>query len=167
LTIDISYDGKFYEYEEEAELSAYAGDVERHFNEEILPRLTWMKSLKSLVLLKHGPFYNSANIWVRSRLLDHLFQWMFGDDPHLPNALTRLWVFCFHIPPGLVGPTILPSLKAYLAPEMIKEPPNCDEFRDVEQIGFVQFGSLTHLPNLKSASGWFEKGDDPQKVFFF
>ncbi len=91
---------------------------------------------------------------------------MFEDDPYLPYALARLWVFCFNCPPGLVDPTILPTLKSsYLVDNRVDEPQNCDEFRDVEQIGLIRLGSLTHLPNLKSAIGWFEEGDDLKKVY--
>jgi len=165
LTVDITYDGEFSEYDEETELTVYEVDVERHFYVEILPRLTWMKSLKSLVLLKHGSFYNWGEDSVRSRLFDHLFEWMFGDDPHLPNSLARLWVLCFNFPPTLVGPTIAPSLKAYLVDETVEEPQNYDNFRDVEHIGFLRFGSLNHLPNLKSAYGFFEEHSDAQEVY--
>jgi len=61
--------------------------------------------------------------------------------------------------------TILPSLKAYLVYETDEESHNYGEFREVKQIGFIRFGSsLTHLPNLKYASGSFEEDDDPQEV---
>ena len=67
--IDITYDGEFSEFEEETESSAYEDDVERHFT-KILPSLTWMKSLKSLVLLKHDPFYNWDEDCVTTSVLD-------------------------------------------------------------------------------------------------
>lgn len=167
LTVDITYDGEFDEYDLDEESSAaYENEIVRHVQEHLIPRLTWMKSLQTLVLMKHGPFKNFGFpefCCVRSRLLDLVLTWMFAKDPYPPHSLALLWVQQFHFPSGLLHSikSIAPSMKAYRADELdgffI-----LDDLRDLEHISWVEFNSFNHLANLKSAHGW--TSGEPQEV---
>lgn len=162
LTVDITYDGKSDQYRWDGGFT-YITEVERHVQEH-LSRLIWMKSLKSLVLLKHGPFTNVHNS-VHSLLLDRLLFWMFSSDPHPPHSLIRLWIQQFHFPIGLLHSIALiaPSMKAFRVDNLDRLIIHQD-FRDVEHISWIELNSLNHLPLLKSAHGWIS--GEPQEVYY-
>ena len=143
----------------------FQNEVERYVREDVLPHMGWMASLKSLFLLKLGPFYNLEGIYVRSRLLDHLLEQMFSIGP-LPTSLVRLWVREFYFSPGLAPVlAIAPSLKAFCEDRSRLSPLELHErFLEIEHLGSTEFTPLAHLAHLKSADGDFSDDRHQEEV---
>lgn len=159
------YGGKPDQYQEQAEFSPYEAEIERYVQENLFPRLIWMKSLQKLVLTNRGFSSNFAHGCVRSRLLDLLLHWMFSNDPRPPQALTHLWVQHFYFPTSLLNSIAenVPIMKVFRA----DMPSNGfsiyrSEFRDLEHLSWIDLDSLDHLRHLKSVHGSFS--GEPQQV---
>lgn len=141
-------------------------EVDRIVQEELLSETVWMKSLQSLTLMKHGLFENYGDTCkIRCRLLDHLLHTMFTNDP-IPDSLERLWIHHFYFPLDMVM-LIAPSLKAFKGyVSDILDNDAYGWFRDLEHFSGLDFCiPMDHLPNLKTACGYFRvDDDDPEEV---
>ncbi len=140
------------------------------FRKVVVPNLDWMiKSLRNFVLIKLGPSDKFDRVLIGSRLLVHLFDWLFFEEPQ-PKSLLCLWISDFYFPGELDVDVlqIAPPLKAFLVNDLfiLREEEIYDQFQNVEQISGIRFSSaLAHLNNLKSASGIYdESGDENVRI---
>lgn len=134
-----------------------------------------MVSLRSLVIIKLGPFINRIEGYpnmVRSVLLDDLLNMMFPSEPPTQTPTLRLSMEClrihdFYFSPGLDRVlSITQNLKAYRVVNPLSANSfEYDTFSDrLEELGNFVFAPLAHLTNLKSAHGIFLSQQDPQDV---
>jgi len=97
LTVEVTYTG-----ERESQLDKHVTypeiraqhDFRESVEKDWFPKLAWMKSLKSLVLVKLGPYATkNAGTRVLSRLLVSLLSgFLFPMDKPAPRALQRVWI---------------------------------------------------------------------------
>jgi len=177
LKIEVSYIGEIPtrvdKYDSDEDMHPMDQELDRQVRQLLIPKLGWMKSLQSFVLIKLGPFENYYYNTVRSRSLDILLNWMFSvGEP--PQSLERLWIQDFYFCPGrdAIWP-ISHRLRAYRTDPSRGKRSEYPEFhRDLEHFGgLVDFsdGELNYLPNLKSAYGSYRglsPWNDTEKVIY-
>ena len=130
--------------------------------------LDWMKSLKSLVLVKLGPYatFNAGNR-VLSRLLVFLFEYLFPSiGSPAPRPLQRLWIEDYEVYPCSMVKFATPKcLQSYRSGEPGYEE-HYDGFLNVEHLagnmGINFSRPMVNLSKLKFVTG---SSDDYEKVF--
>lgn len=160
LSVEITYTGADYEYPDYYPTDIF-DNAQQLCRREIYPRLSWMSSLKSLVLVKLGDFQTGNELigLVRSLMLDNLLSWLFNEEP-VPSSLQHLWIqdFCFK-PEYQTIRASSPSLISYQIEdtgEIISENQPFSSFPNLEALAKIEFFencSLHYLPNLKYAHG--------------
>ncbi len=160
LSVEITYTGDDFKYPSTypwVNPAIQFNDLSQFIRETIYPHLGWMKSLRSLVLIKLGPFVASieGRSYVDSFMLNHLLAWLFSEE-RAPRSLQHVWIqdFCFE--PGYQTlQYCAPSLKTCQIGECADGKDFAD-FPNLEIIAQMQFSqecSLLHLPNLKYVYG--------------
>lgn len=170
MSIEITYSGEpesLSDDEDEVDLRernwhySYEGDVEAE-RRDLFPHLEWMKALKSLVLIKLGPFASKgAGRRVISTLLDAFFAHLFPGRRSYPilRPLRCLWIQDFEILPlkafKYLSSDCLVSYRSGEPSGSDKE--NYEPFHKMEHLGGtigVNFSRpLPTLSKLKYASG--------------
>jgi len=169
LSVEITYTGEPFDYPTSASApwvnpALQFTDLSRFIQETIYPHLGWMKSLKSLVLTKLGPFHTASEEhgYVYSLMLNELLGWLFSEE-EAPRSLQHLWIqhFCCRSIRSLQF--CAPSLKTCQVGDIGRQF-NYDGFPNLEVLGEIDFSHevpLLHLPNLKYAYGlcYFEEDE--------
>jgi len=145
-------------------------EVDTHVREKLLPLLEWMMSLKSLVFIRLGPYYDHFSLMladVHSSLLNILLNWLISIE-RMPQSLECIWIqgFSFHPGHNLIQ-SIFPSLKSLRLPWLWFAPYQL--LSAIEHIGEIDIFNpmaIEHLSNLKSAHGYCFEYDDPGEVLF-
>jgi len=142
--------------------------VKEDVESDWLPQLAWMKSLKSLVMVKLGPYGTSmAGERVISILLDSLTcQYLF---PHRrgsvrPRPLERIWIQNFEIHRCAALKYSSPeNLKSYLSGDCDVKEEKYQSFRNLEHLGGMMgidfCRPLSSLKKLKYAAGHISRED--------
>jgi len=169
LTVEITYTGEPCKLKAKSNFDVVENEIDRCAYEDLLPYTNWMKSLKSLSLIKLGFFdnYDDPSYRVRSlrcRLLDRLLHSMFSNGPS-PESLERLWINGFYYSLEPILP-IAASLKAFHGDaDKLFDLDAYELFRDLEQFAeFDCFLSLAHLPNLKTVYGYLGDDNEAEEV---
>ncbi len=173
LTVEVIYTGASCKYNKpngpwsrlESEIMTITHDF--HAN-----CISWMKNLRSLVLIKLGPFKhshidNEKNI-VHSRLLTSFLMSVF---PELnQHRLVRLWIhdFCFH--PGFMNHlgAFDPLMTTYRVNSATAINYFMPDFLAMEQLEAISYPlvHVANLLNLKSAHGIHYDSRHPNEVYF-
>jgi len=159
LSVEITYTGEPFDYPAATPwvhpLFKFT-DLCRFIQETIYPHLGWMKSLKSLVLTKLGPFHTASEDhgYVYSLMLNELLGWLFSEEG-APLSLQHLWIqsFCCHSIRSLEF--CASSLKTCQVGEVGRKF-NYNSFPNLEILAEIEFSHefpLLPLPNLKYAYG--------------
>ena len=163
LSVEITYTGEPFDYRAAipwVDPVLKFTDLCWFIQETIYPHLGWMKSLKSLVLTKLGPFLSAGEThgYVNSLMLNELLGWLFTEE-EAPLSLQHLWIqhFCCGYISFQFGAH---SLKTCLVRE-VRERCNfepCNGSSNIEILAEMDFStnstnSLLHWPNLKYAYG--------------
>ncbi len=128
-----------------------------------------MTSLSRLILINSGPstnysnFLSNADREFRSRLLDDLLDQVLSTEQLPRSFIQHLWIQGFHFHSWRDSIlSVAPFLKAYRGHVFF------NSFRDLEHMGDVEFClPPIHLPNLKSAYGYFFDYSEPEEVIQF
>lgn len=157
LSVEITYTGEEFGYPDTIPYVRPIdrfNDVRQFIRETIYPHLGWMKSLKSLVLIKLGSLHYSSGIgYVTSFMLDDLLVWLLSEE-RAPRSLQHLWIQGFDFRPEYESIYFCaPSLKS-CGVEACQEDEDFVPFPNLENIAQMRFTvgcPLLHLPNLKYA----------------
>lgn len=127
-----------------------------------LPQLSWMKSLKSLVLVKLGPYATrGAGERVISILLDSLtcrYLFPHREKKQTPRPLQRLWIQDFEVHQCAALKYVNPdNLLSYRSGDCDVTDEKYETLRNIEHLGGmmgIEFARpLSTLKKLKYASG--------------
>lgn len=167
MSVEITYTGSGFEYRRNfmdpwVDPAIQFTDVSQFIRETVYTHLGWMKSLRSLVITKLGPFVTTSGegrTHVESLMLNDLLAWLFSEE-RAPRSLQHLWIkdFCFA---NRSLEFCAPSLKTCLVEYQWREE-NYTGFPNLEVLATIDFKDcpLLHLPNLKYVYGQCSYSED-------
>jgi len=168
--VEVTYSGEVFDryferWNATPKLTQAEKELKRAVQEDFFPHLEWMLSLKKLVLLKLGDFWNFEECCtehsrrVKSLLLNNLFKWLISKSKSL-DSLRCLWIQGFHSP-KICKSTLFPEgaediQSYYVEAENFYFPPDkYSKFAKIQHLGMVDVTSPlgVHLPQLKYVRG--------------
>ncbi len=143
-------------------MTSFEENIKRRVKQDFFPHLDWMLSLKKLVLIKLGDFFNHSYDFcrVRSLLLENIFDWLVEKQKPF-DSLLCLWIQNFDSP-NICDSTLFPDSSAGAIQSYYVKNEDIDfaeegysKFHSIQHIGGVDVTSseIFNLPKLKYVRG--------------